>query len=108
MSQSLIITSANQVLDQTQIDHLSTLCFINRIDSHLKTVSSVKVFATKSGTPCRVLLVLEIFYDSEKIDELSFNLHNYDYEDIVYVAKNIRSNDFILQEIDNLLAGNIE
>ncbi|MGD8938839.1 MAG: hypothetical protein PVJ72_05630 [Gammaproteobacteria bacterium] len=99
--------SANPVLDQTQIDQLSTLCFINRIDSHLKIVSSVKVFTTVDGT-FRILLVLEIFYDEEKIDELSFNLHNYDYEDIVHTARNIRSNEFILQEVDNLLAGNIE
>jgi hypothetical protein len=100
--------STNQVLDQTQIDQLSTLCFINRIDGHLKIVSSVKVSTTVDGTFYRVLLVLEIFYDEDKIDELSFNLHNYDYEDIVYTARNIRSNEFILQEVDNLLAGNIE
>ena len=96
------------MLNQAQIDHLSTLCFFNKIDDHLKIVSGVRISVTTDGAPCRVLLVLDIYYNGDKIDELSFDLHNFDYEDIVNVARNIRSNAFIMQEVDNYLAGDIE
>ena len=99
--------SAEQ-LSQAQINHLSTLCFINNIDDHVKIVSGVRISTDANYDPRRVLLILEIFYNSDKIDDLSFNLHDFTYEEIIHVAQNIRSNEFILQEVDNLLAGDIE
>jgi hypothetical protein len=53
------------------------------------------------------MLLLEIYYNNNKVDTLSFDLHDYKYEEIIHLAKNIRDNDFLLQEVDNFLAGDI-
>ncbi|WP_455220763.1 hypothetical protein [Kaarinaea lacus] len=95
-------------LSQEQIQHLSSLRFINRIDNHLNIVSGVRISAATDSIPHHVYLLLDIYYDDEQIEKLSFNLHNFAYEDIVYIARNIRSNEFILHEVDNILSGDIE
>jgi hypothetical protein len=41
------------------------------------------------------------------VDTLSFDLHNYEYDEIIHLIKNIRGNEFLLQEVDNLLGGDI-
>lgn len=104
----MVVLSDEKTFSQEQIEYLSSLSFINRIDEHLRIVSAVKILATAGGYPPRVVLMLEIYYDDQKIDNLSFDLHGYDYEDIVELARNVRSSEFILQEVDNLLAGDIE
>jgi hypothetical protein len=102
-------STANRLMfNEDQIQHLSSLRFINRIDEHLNIVSGVKISTTTDNIPPHVLLLLDIYYDDEQLEKLSFNLHNFNYEDIVYVARNIRSNEFILQAVDNLLSGDIE
>lgn len=93
---------------EEQIQHLSSIRFINRIDEHLNIVSGVKISAATANGPYHIHLLLDIYYDDQQIETLSFNLHNFSYEDIVYVARNIRSNEFILHEVDNLLSGGIE
>lgn len=90
---------------QDQIDNLSSMNYINRVDDHLKIVSGIQVIHSKDPAMMRVILALEIFYDSDKIDNLSFDLHNYDYEEIVEIARDIGSNEFIMHEVDMLLAG---
>ena len=55
-----------------------------------------------------MILALEMYYDDNKFDTLTFDLHNYSYDEIIDVARDIRSNEFILQEVDNFLAGDIE
>lgn len=94
-------------LTQQQIDQLSSLHIINQIDENLKTVASVNIIQTAEHLPPRVLLALEIYFYNQKIDTLSFNLHNYRFEDILEIAQNVRDNEFLLQEIDNFLAGDI-
>ncbi|MGD8570327.1 MAG: hypothetical protein PVJ39_19725 [Gammaproteobacteria bacterium] len=89
---------------QEEIEHLLSLRFINRIDEHLNIVSGVTINSHTN----RVFLLLDIYYDDQQLDKLSFNLHNFDYEDIVYLARNIRANKFILHDVDNLLSGDIE
>jgi hypothetical protein len=101
-------TVNNLIFNEDQIQHLSSLRFINRIDEHLNIVSGVKISTTTDNIPPRVLLLLDIYYDDKQLEKISFNLHNFDYEDIVYVARNIRSNEYILQAVDNLLSGDIE
>jgi len=96
------------MLNQAQIEHLSTLCFINKIDDHLNIVSGVRISTSANGIPSRTLLVLEIYFLGEKVNEMSFDLHNFDYDDIVTVARNVRANDFIMREVDHFLAGDIE
>lgn len=90
-----------------QIDYLSSLHFINAIDHSLKTVSSIKVVAATHQYPQRVLLRLELYFEDDLVDTMSFDLHNYTYDEIVELARNVRDNEFILREIDNFLAGDL-
>ena len=90
-----------------QIDYLSSMHFINRIDDHLRIVSSIDMSSVAEHIPPRILLLLEIFYNNNRVDTLSFDLNNYEYDDIVHLAKNIRDNEFILQEVDIFLAGDV-
>ena len=95
------------VFSQEQIDSLSSSHFINRIDDHLKIVSSIDVVHSAEHTTPRVLLQLEIYYNNDRVDTLSFDLNNYEYDDIIHLAKNIRDNEFLLHEVDNFLGGDI-
>jgi hypothetical protein len=95
------------VFSQKQIDTLSSSHFINRIDDHLKIVSSIDVVSIAEHAPPRILLLLEIYYNNNRVDTLSFDLNNYEYDDIIHLAKNIRDNEFLLQEVDNFLGGDI-
>lgn len=103
-----LMSSNKNGLDQTQIEHLSSLRYINLIDEHMKIVSSVKVFNNAGSDDNSVLLILDIFIDDKQIDRISFNLHNYAYQEIMEVARNIRDNDYILRAVDAALAGDIE
>lgn len=90
-----------------QIEYLSSLHFINTIDKHLKVISSVNVLGKAMNTVPRITLLLEVFYDNHQVGDLSFDLHNYSFDDIVTTAQRIRDNEFILQEIDNFLSGDV-
>lgn len=90
-----------------QLTELSTLHHINHIDPNLRVVASIDFATTGKDTPPRVILALEIYFTNKKVDTLTFNLNNYEYEEIVELVKNIRGNEFLLQEIDNFLAGDI-
>ena len=74
----------------------------------MKIVSSVKVFDDAHQFDNSVLLVLDIFVDDKQIDKMSFNLHKYEYEEIIELAQHIRDNDYILRAVDTALAGDIE
>lgn len=95
------------VFSQEQIDHLSSLHNINTIDSHLRVVSSINIVPGEAGFPPRVILLLEIFYNNNSMGNLSFDLHNYEYDEIIHLAKSIRENEFLLQEVDNYLGADI-
>lgn len=102
-----MMTNKN-ALTPSQIEHLSSLRYINKIDEHMRIVSSVKVLDDAHQHDNPVLLVLDIFIDDKQIDKMSFNLHNYDYEEIEQLAQHIRDNDYILRAVDTALAGDIE
>lgn len=102
-----MMTNKN-VLTPTHIEHLSSLRYINNIDEHMRIVASVKVLDDAHQHDNSVLLVLDIFFDDKQIDKMSFNLHNYAYEEIIELAQHIRNNDYILRAVDAALAGNIE
>ena len=103
-----IIMTNNKLLTPTQIEHLSSLRYINNIDEHMKIVASVKVLDDTHQYDSFVLLILDIFIDNKQIDKMSFNLHNYAYEEIVELAQHIRDNDSILRAVDTALAGDSE
>ena len=90
-----------------QVEKLSSLHFINRIDDYMKIVSSIEITHASANYAPRIMLLLDIFYHDDKVDTLSFDLHNFEFNEIVDVAKNIRYNEFILQEVDNFLGGDI-
>ncbi|MGY6274858.1 hypothetical protein [Methylomonas sp. MgM2] len=102
------MTTNNNTLSPAQIEHLSSLRYINSIDEHMRIVSSVKVFDDAHQSDNFVLLVLDIFIDDKQIDKMSFNLHNYGYEEIIKLARHIRDNEYILRAVDTALAGDIE
>jgi len=107
MSESIAIESNQTYLSKEEIEYLSSLQFINNIDVHLRIISSVKVISNAFHKSSRVLLILEVYYDNDKTGNLSFDLHNYKYDDMIELAKNIRKNDFILQEVDIFLSGDV-
>lgn len=96
------------VLTPAQIEQLSSLRYINNIDEHMRIVSSLMVLDDAHQHHNCVLLVLDIFFDDKQIDKMSFNLHNYAYEEIIELAQHIRNNDSILHAVDTALAGNVE
>lgn len=100
--------SVSTPLSEEQIRYLEGMRFINNIDSHLRIVTHVKLIPAAVPLPERVVLLLDVLYNNEKVDTLSFNLHNYSYDEIVHEARNIKDNDYILQQVDNFLAGDIE
>lgn len=93
---------------EVQINHLSTLRYINNIDRALRIVSAIRICRTDGGEVERILLLLELYYNNERITELSFNLHNYSYEEIIDVTSNVGNNKFIMHEVDTFLAGDNE
>jgi len=103
----MVIKSNEVVFSKDQIEYLSSLHFINRIDDHLKSVNNVNVVEMSGTMPARIILSLEIYYNDSKVDILTFDLHNYNYEDIIEIAKDIRSSEFIMQEVDNFLSGSV-
>ena len=93
---------------QAEMEHLTSLRFMNKIDDHLFVVSSIAISELGLDVPQKISLILNVFYDGEPIENLSFDLKNYSYEEIIKIAGNLKQNEFILYEIDNLLAGEIE
>lgn len=92
---------------QAQIEYLSSQHFINKIDHHLRIISSIKVINHVENAAPQVIMKIDIYYDNHQSGSLSFNLHNYEYEEILSIAKNIRGNEYILHEVDNLLSGDV-
>jgi len=74
----------------------------------MKIVSSIQVRNVAHQHDTLALLILDIFIDDKQIDRMSFNLHNYAYEEIVDLAQHIRANEYILRAVDTALAGDIE
>ncbi len=100
--------SPSSSFSQQQIDYLGSMHFINRIDDHLRIVTNVEVVPVTKGMQSRVVLLLDLIYDDEKVDTLSFNLHNYSFDEVVHEARHIKDNEYLMQQVDNFLAGDIE
>lgn len=107
MPENDTLDTSHSSFSQKQIDHLASLHFINPIDRHLRIISSIRMSNDKTRTSLRIILELEIYYDNHHTGDLSFNLHNYEYDDIITIAQNIRDNEYILHEVDNFLSGDV-
>ena len=98
------------MLSKEQVDYLSSINYINNIDGKVQVVSNYEVLylpATRNVIG-KVLLILKVFYLGSKVTDLSFNLQNYKYDELIEIAKNIRNNEFIMYELDQALSGEIE
>ena len=84
------------MLRQEQIDDLTSTSFLNKVDDKLSIISEIRVpdAGSYKGNDELVLLYLNIFYEGQKLTNLSFNLINHEYEDIIRIAKNIGTNRF--------------
>ena len=94
--------------EPVQIERLRSLRFMHKLDDHIHLVSSIIVTSASPNNPYRITLVVDIYHEGTPIENISFDLNNYSYEEIVDIAKNIKQNEFILYEIDTLLSGEIE
>lgn len=98
------------MLTEEQINLLSTIKFLNVIDEQVKVLSEyeVKYLPAAPNVVGRIILVLNIFFKGEKYSEISFDLQNYDYDELAEIAKNIKCNEFIMYELDQHLAGSMD
>ena len=98
------------MLTEEQIEYLNSMKFINVIDDNIRVLAEfeVKYLPSAPKVVGRIILVLNVFFRSDKITRLTFDLQNYNYDDLVEIAKNIKSNEFIMYELDTHLAGDIE
>lgn len=98
------------MLNSEQVEYISSMKFINKIDEHVKVLAEydVRFLPSAQNVIGKIILILNVFYNGDKITELSFNLQNYNYEELLEVAKDIKSNEFIMYELDQYLSGDIE
>lgn len=51
------------------------------------------------------LLLIKLNYDGNEAGKASFNLHGYEEQEAINIAKNIPANPYIMKEIDEYLWG---
>lgn len=98
------------MFSKSEIEELTSTNYINRIDKSLTIVSEIR-FPEKNGTNSNetvVFLYLNVFFDNEKITTMCFNLVNYNYEEVLQVASDVKSSAFLLKEVDDYLCGDID
>ncbi|WP_317933203.1 hypothetical protein [Halioxenophilus sp. WMMB6] len=85
-------------------ESLEGYSFINQIDRNLRVVASLNAPKLR-GQP--VELRTQIFYQNEFVATLNFFLHEYSIEECIHLAQNIRENDYLVERIDEYLAGDV-
>lgn len=95
---------AGEKLDQATLSGDGALTFINVVDTHLRVVSYLQL-ATETYHAIR--LHLSLFYDNQPAGSLSFDLNGFSPAESVFLARNIKSNHYILREIDQYLCGDL-
>ena len=98
------------MLTEQQRKDLGSMKMLNIIDEQIRVMAEYvpREPVDASGTVEIVVLVLYVFYQDEPITKLSFNLRDYDYEELQDIARNIRDNEFIMYELDLALSGHQE
>lgn len=51
------------------------------------------------------LLEVQLYHDAHPVGKTSFNLHGYTQEEAEQTARTMRTNEYLMQEIDNFLWG---
>jgi len=98
------------MLTEEQINYLGSMKYINVIDHQIKVISEfdIKYLPAAANVVGKVILILTVFFKNEKIDVLSFDLQNYNYDELIEIASNIKKNEFIMYELDAHLSGSGE
>lgn len=78
--------------------------FINQLDSSLKVVAGLHAEQQNSAT---IQLRLSVYYQNDFVGRLQFLLHQYQDDEAMALAQNIKSNDFIVDAIEQHLAGDV-
>ncbi len=81
---------------------MTTFSCITQLEGKLKAAVQLDPLIN-SETEWR--LSVRLFYDGEPAGVTSFDLHGYSREEAEVVAKNIKTNDFLMKEIDDFLWG---
>lgn len=94
------------MLTQQQRTDISSMRFLNIIDDQIRVMVEFVhkgVVDDQDGAEL-VVMVLFLFYQDEPLTKLSFNLRNYDFDELQDIGKNIRNNEFIMNELDMALS----
>lgn len=94
------------MLTEQERTEISSLRFMNTIDEQLRAVVEFvhKGFDEGNGGNETVEMVMFLYYNNEPLTRLSFDFHNYDFDELQNIGKNIRKNEFIMHELDMALA----
>lgn len=75
---------------------------ISHLEGNLKAAVALK---PATADEQNWLLELRLMYDGSSVGTTSFNLYSYSREEAEHIARNIKSNQFIMKEIDEFLWG---
>jgi hypothetical protein len=94
------------MLTEQQRTDISSMKFLNIIDEQIRVmVEYVPKGAVEDPDSVElVVLVLYVFYQDEPLTKLSFNLHDYEFDELQDIGRNIRDNEFIMYELDIALS----
>lgn len=86
--------------------------FITQLEGKLKAMVQLRPVAiaaqdgaTQEIEPRHWRLDIDLLYDGATAGKTSFNLHGYSRQEAEAVARNIRSNAYLMKEIDEFLWG---
>lgn len=98
------MASTAEKIDRAPLDGKGALNFINMVDAHLRVVSRLQLATEPHHT---IRLHLSLFYDTHPSGALSFDLNGFSPAEGVALARDIKSNQYILREIDEYLCGDL-
>ena len=94
------------MLTQQQRTDISSLKFLNIIDDHIRVMVEFvyKGLVEDLDGDELIVMLLFVFYQDEPLTKLSFNLRNYEFHELQHIGKNIRNNEFFMDELDMVLS----
>ena len=98
------------MLTEQQRNEIGTMKYLNIIDEQIRVMAEyVPKKPAGPASPVEIfVLILHVFYKDEPLTRLSFNLQDYEFDELQDIARNIRDNEFIMYELDLALSGHQE
>ena len=87
---------------------MSAFNLISHLEGKLKayiSLANIDVDASAEADSESWLMKVNLFYENEPAGSTSFTLQGYSHDEAVEVARNLKSNQFLMKEIDELLWG---